>query len=62
LPFAFLLSPTITIALLVYIIGANAIVGAIAGYLYWQVGLEAAIIAHALFHVFVAIVESWGWV
>jgi hypothetical protein len=62
LPLAFLLSPTITIALLVYIIGANAIVGAIAGYLYWQVGLEAAIIAHALFHVLVAIVESWGWV
>ncbi|RZM79440.1 CPBP family glutamic-type intramembrane protease [Leptolyngbya iicbica] len=61
LPLAFLLSPTVTISLVVYIIGANAIVGAIAGYLYWQWGLEAAIIAHALFHVFVAMVEGWGW-
>jgi len=61
LPIAFLLSPEITTALVVYVIGANTIVGAIAGYLYWQVGLEAAIIAHALFHVIVAIVESWGW-
>jgi hypothetical protein len=61
LPIAFLLSPEITTALVVYVIGANAIVGAIAGYLYWKIGLEAAMIAHALFHVFVVITETLGW-
>ena len=57
LPIAFLLSPEVTGILVVYVIGANAIVGAIAGYLYWQWGLEAAIIAHGLFHICIAITE-----
>lgn len=58
LPIASLLSSEITMALVAYIIFANSIVGAIAGYLYWKFGLESAIIAHALFHVIVVIFQG----
>lgn len=40
-----------TVPLIAYIILANSLFGLIAGYLYWQYGLEAAMIAHILCHV-----------
>jgi hypothetical protein len=39
-------------AIAVYIIAGNTLFGIIAGYLFWRYGLEAAILAHALAHVF----------
>jgi hypothetical protein len=35
-----------------YVVGANALFGSIAGFLFWRRGLEAAMLAHALAHVF----------
>lgn len=35
-----------------YVVVGNAAFGMVAGYLFWRYGLEAAIIAHALTHVF----------
>lgn len=57
LPTVSLLSPTVTPALVLYIIVGNALVGTIAGYLYWQTGLESAMVAHALFHVLIMMVH-----
>lgn len=51
LPVALLLFPAATIVLIVYVIVANSFFGLIAGYLYWQRGLESAMIAHMLAHV-----------
>ena len=57
LPLAFTLSSQATASLIAYVIVGNAFFGLIAGYLYWQQGLEAAIIAHATVHLVVAIIE-----
>jgi hypothetical protein len=51
LPVAVALGAGFTIAIVAYIIIANSIFGLIAGYLYWQKGLEAAIIAHMMAHI-----------
>jgi hypothetical protein len=51
LPLASLLSPVVTLPLVIYIIMANALFGLVAGYLYWRRGLEAAMIAHMVAHV-----------
>lgn len=54
LPAASLLSPVVTMPLIMYIIVGNSLFGLIAGYLYWKKGLESAIIAHILAHVVMA--------
>lgn len=51
LPLAFLFGTQVTTSVLTYVIVGNSVFGLIAGYLYWQKGLEAAIIAHMLVHV-----------
>ena len=51
LPVASLLSPVLTAPLILYVIIANAMFGIVAGVLYWQRGLEAAMIAHMVAHV-----------
>ncbi|NEQ29129.1 MAG: CPBP family intramembrane metalloprotease, partial [Microcoleus sp. SIO2G3] len=53
LPIAFVLSTEVTASLVGYVIIGNSIFGLIAGYLYWKKGLEAAMIAHMLFHVII---------
>ena len=40
-----------TFTIVTFIVLANSLFGLIAGYLYWQKGLEAAIIAHVSTHV-----------
>ena len=51
LPLAIMLSSSINVPIIVYVVTANSMFGLIAGYLYWRWGLEAAIIAHMLTHV-----------
>lgn len=50
LPLAFSLTTQVTTPLVLYIVIGNSLFGLITGYLYWQKGLEAAIIAHMLAH------------
>jgi hypothetical protein len=57
LPVVFALGSQVTASLITYIVVGNAIFGLIAGWLYWQKGLEAAIIAHITFHLVVAIID-----
>ena len=59
LPVASLLSPVVTNELVAYIIVGNSIFGLIAGYLYWQRGLEAAILGHMLAHVVMVVGEAF---
>lgn len=51
LPVAYLLFPDATISLTWFVIVGNSTFGLIAGYLFWQKGLESAMIAHMLAHV-----------
>jgi hypothetical protein len=51
LPVAFLIAPDVTAALVLYVIVANSVFGMIAGYLYWKIGLESAVLAHMIIHV-----------
>lgn len=41
----------LTVTLVLFVVGANALFGVLFGYLFWRHGLEAAIIAHALAHI-----------
>ena len=50
LPAAFAMAGAPSASLVVYIVGANAAFGLVAGYLFWRHGLEAAMIAHLLAH------------
>lgn len=50
LPLAFSLGTPVTFGIMAYVIVGNSFFGLIAGYLYWQYGLEAAMIAHGLVH------------
>lgn len=54
LPAANMLSPVMTVSLVIYIIIGNSIFGLIAGYLYWRKGLESAILSHVLAHLVMA--------
>ncbi|MEA5464841.1 CPBP family intramembrane glutamic endopeptidase [Leptothoe sp. PORK10 BA2] len=54
LPLVFALSPQVTTPLTIYIVAGNTLFGLIAGYLYWQKGLESAMIAHIVFHVVIS--------
>jgi membrane protease YdiL (CAAX protease family) len=49
-PFAFMLFPQPTFALILFVLLANSAFGLIGGYLFWSRGLESAMIAHALTH------------
>ncbi|AFZ33092.1 Abortive infection protein [Gloeocapsa sp. PCC 7428] len=51
LPLVFALGTQVTTLVIAYIIVGNSVFGLIAGYLYWHQGLEAAMIAHMLFHI-----------
>jgi hypothetical protein len=51
LPVAILLLPQTTVPVVLFVILANSAFGIVAGYLYWQRGLESAMIAHMLCHV-----------
>ena len=51
LPAASLLLGTLDASIVAFVIGTNAVFGLLFGYLYWQWGLESAMIAHALAHV-----------
>ena len=42
----------LTAGIVVWVVGANALFGLLAGFLYWRFGLESAVIAHSLAHVF----------
>lgn len=42
----------LTAATAVWVVGANAVFGVLAGFLYWRFGLESAMVAHCLAHVF----------
>jgi hypothetical protein len=57
LPLALTLTSQATASLIAYIIIGNAFFGMIAGFLYWQKGLESAIIAHVTVHLVMAAVE-----
>jgi membrane protease YdiL (CAAX protease family) len=57
LPLAFALTTQVTTSLVLYIVIGNSLFGLIAGYLYWQKGLEAAIIAHMLTHLVVGAID-----
>lgn len=59
LPIAFALSSQVTTALILYVVIGNSIFGLIAGYLFWQKGLEAAIMAHMLTHIIAVAIESF---
>ena len=60
LPVAVALAVPFTLPIVCYIVLANAVFGLIAGYLYWQKGLEAAMIAHMLAHVVIVTVFYFG--
>jgi hypothetical protein len=60
LPLAFEISPQVTTPLTIYIVVGNTLFGLIAGYLYWQKGLESAMIAHMVFHVVIVTIDSWN--
>ena len=51
LPLASALAVDFTLPIVAFIVFANSLFGLIAGYLYWQKGLEAAIIAHMSTHI-----------
>jgi membrane protease YdiL (CAAX protease family) len=51
LPLVKALEVDFTLAIVAFIVLANSLFGLIAGYLYWQKGLEAAIIAHMSTHI-----------
>ncbi|HSB27865.1 MAG TPA: CPBP family intramembrane glutamic endopeptidase [Pyrinomonadaceae bacterium] len=51
LPVASALGAGLTMTIVAYVVIANSIFGLVAGYLYWQRGLEAAIMAHMSAHV-----------
>ena len=51
LPLAMSLYDSVTLSIGLYVLWLNALPGLIAGWLFWRYGLEAAIIAHMMFHV-----------
>jgi hypothetical protein len=51
LPLVSALEVDFTLTIVAFIVLANSLFGLIAGYLYWQKGLEAAIIAHMSTHI-----------
>ena len=60
LPLASALEVAFTLPIIAFIVLANSLFGLIAGYLYWQKGLEAAIIAHMSTHIVIVNGNSSG--
>jgi membrane protease YdiL (CAAX protease family) len=60
LPAASFLIGTLSIPVVVFVIGVNTTFGLLFGYLYWRHGLEAAMIAHAMAHL-VSFVGTLLW-
>lgn len=60
LPIAIAVLPQMTLAVVLFVIVANSAFGIVAGYLYWKRGLEAAMIAHVLCHVVLALASRAG--
>ena len=60
LPAASFLIGTLSIPVVVFVIGVNTAFGLLFGYLYWRHGLEAAMIAHATAHL-VSFVATLLW-
>ncbi len=60
LPIAFVVLPQLTLAVVFFVIVANSAFGVVAGYLYWKHGLEAAMIAHVLCHIGLALASRAG--
>jgi hypothetical protein len=60
LPVAYMILPEATLVLTLYVIVANSFFGLIAGYLYWQKGLESAMLAHMLAHVLLLTASYFG--
>lgn len=58
LPYAASLVPSLTPAVLLYVLAGNALFGIIAGMLFLRRGLESAIIAHMLAHAGAALVQA----
>jgi hypothetical protein len=58
LPVARVLSPVVTVPLVIYIVTANALFGFVAGFLYWRRGLESAMIAHMVAHIIMVSAEQ----
>jgi membrane protease YdiL (CAAX protease family) len=52
LPAAHVLFGGLTASVVAYVVAGNAAFGLLAGWLYWRRGLEAAVLAHMLAHVF----------
>ncbi len=50
LPAAAALTGGLTAPVVGYVVGANAVFGVLAGWLFWRFGLEAAMLAHAVAH------------
>ncbi len=57
-PILYLLFPEPSSTLLVYIIVGNSIGGIVFGYLYWKIGLSAAMIAHMVTHIVMILLSS----
>jgi hypothetical protein len=51
LPVASMLAGGLTPSITLYVIAANSLFGIVAGFLYWKLGLESAMIAHIFTHV-----------
>ncbi len=60
LPVAYVFFPELSFALTTYVIVGNSAFGFIAGYLYWKIGLESAIIAHMVTHVVMWVATFMG--
>lgn len=60
IPIAILVVGELTVAVTLFVVIANSAFGLVASYLYWKHGLEAAIIAHMLGHVVMAIASYAG--
>jgi len=60
LPLAFALGTQVNTLIVTYIIVGNSFFGLIAGYLYWHQGLEAAMIAHIVFHIIAVTVNYFA--
>lgn len=60
LPIALALIPESSSTLIPFVIIANSAFGVVAGYLYWKYGLEAAVIAHMVCHLFLAVAQYAG--
>jgi hypothetical protein len=54
------LIPEAGLAVIGFVVLANSVFGVIAGYLYWKLGLESAMIAHMFVHVIILIAMYSG--